>query len=253
MDMIEKIPHTPTREQIDRLQQAMSLMPQADNMKTDHFFVPGMYCRRLWRAAGTVIVGKVHKAPHFFVCAAGEIIAWSETGMRRLQPGDVIESKPGTKRVTYAVVDSIGMTIHKTDLTDLDAIEHELIEDDDIALFDSDNQIKFDVPAFRELTKRVIASEKPGFWSDWTEEEQRLYTAGDWRAFSKSRGYSDEAITEYGQWRNQIASGKARGVNPLLFINDLATEAALKNIALDTKGEIIKSSHAPFQHRGVLP
>lgn len=40
-----------------------------------------------------------------------------------------------------------------------------------------------DVFKFRELTARVIVGEKPGFWSDWTPEQQALYTSGDWRAF----------------------------------------------------------------------
>lgn len=131
----------PTKEQIDRLQEVMSTMPQM-KLQTEHFFSGGMYCRKLTRPAGTVIVGKVHKEPHFFLCAAGEIIAWSETGMRRLLPGDVIESKPGTKRVTYAVKDSVGMTIHKTDKTDLDEIEADLIEPDNTALFDARNILK---------------------------------------------------------------------------------------------------------------
>ena len=55
----------PTRDQIERLQVEMVKMPQAE-LKTDHFFSPGMYCRRVFRPAGTLIVGKVHKAPHFF-------------------------------------------------------------------------------------------------------------------------------------------------------------------------------------------
>jgi len=72
----------------------------------------------------------------------GEIIAWTENGMRRLQAGDVVESKPGTKRVTLATTDAIGITIHKTDKTDLDEIEAELIEPDETALFDSRNKLK---------------------------------------------------------------------------------------------------------------
>ena len=101
-----------------------------------------MYCRRVFRPAGTLIVGKVHKAPHFFLCAMGEIIAWTESGMKKLRPGDVVECQPGTKRVTLAVTDAIGITIHKTDKTDLDEIETELIEPDDLALFDSSNKLK---------------------------------------------------------------------------------------------------------------
>ena len=116
-------------------------MPQAE-LVTEHFFSPGMYCHRVFRPAGTLIVGKVHKQPHFFLCAKGEIIAWTENGMKVLQAGDVVESKPGTKRVTMATMDSIGITVHKTDKTDLDEIEAELVEPDDLALFDSGNKLK---------------------------------------------------------------------------------------------------------------
>lgn len=138
LDLMKEVP---TRDQIDRLQAEMATMPQVE-LQTEHFFSPGMYCRRVFRPAGTLIVGKVHKEPHFFLCAMGEIIAWTETGMRKLQAGDVVECKPGTKRVTLAVTDAIGMTIHKTDKTDLDEIETELIEPDDSALFDSTNKLK---------------------------------------------------------------------------------------------------------------
>ena len=133
--------HIPTREEIDRLQSEMSVMPQAE-LQTEHYFSGGMYCRKLTRPAGTLIVGKVHKKDHFFLCAKGEIIAWSEGGMKHLKAGDVICSKPGTKRVTLAVTDAIGITFHKTNKTNLDKIEKELIEPDELALFDSSNNLK---------------------------------------------------------------------------------------------------------------
>jgi quercetin dioxygenase-like cupin family protein len=139
--MNKVINNIPTREQIERLQAEMVKLPQ-DEVITEHYFSEGMYCRKVFRKAGTLIVGKVHKKPHFFLCAKGEIIAWSEKGMRNLKAGDVIESLPGTKRVTLAVEDSIGITFHKTDKTDLDEIEQELVEYDETALFDSDNKLK---------------------------------------------------------------------------------------------------------------
>lgn len=131
----------PSRDQIDRLQAEMVQMPQAE-LTTEHFFSPGMYMRKVFRPAGTLIVGKVHKEPHFFMCAMGEIVAWTEKGMVTLRAGDVVESKPGTKRVTMAVTDSIGITIHRTDKTDLDEIEVELLEPDTTALFDARNEVK---------------------------------------------------------------------------------------------------------------
>jgi len=133
--------HVPTREEILRLQDEMAKMPQAE-LQTEHYFSQGMYCRKVFRKAGTIIVGKVHKKNHFFMCAQGQIIAWSEKGMVTLNAGDVLCSKAGTKRVTMAVTDAIGITVHKTNKTDLDKIEKELIEPDELALYDSSNNIK---------------------------------------------------------------------------------------------------------------
>ena len=150
MTELEIIKETPTREQIDRLQAEMVKMPQVE-LQTEHYFVPGMYCRRVFRPAGTLIVGKIHKKPHFFLCVKGEIIAWTENGMRKLQAGDVVECQPGTKRVTLATQDSIGVTIHKTEETDLDKIELELVEPDETALFDSSNKLKQIVADIKKL------------------------------------------------------------------------------------------------------
>jgi hypothetical protein len=133
--------HTPTLEEIERLQHEMIKMPQAE-LETEHYFSGGMYCRKLIRPAGTLIVGKVHKKDHFFLCAKGQIIAWSEKGMVTLNEGDVLASKAGTKRVTLAVTDAIGITFHKTNKINLDKIEKELIEPDELALFDSGNKLK---------------------------------------------------------------------------------------------------------------
>ena len=133
----------PSREEIQRLQNELMAGPQVE-LTTEHYFNGGMYCRKVFRPAGTIIVGKIHKSDHFFMCTNGEIIAWSEKGMVTLKAGDVIESKAGTKRVTLAVVDSIGITVHKTDKTDLDEIEAELIEPEEVSMYDSSNKIKID-------------------------------------------------------------------------------------------------------------
>jgi hypothetical protein len=131
----------PSREQINRLQAEMSTMPQAE-LKTDHYFSGGMYCRKVFRPSGTLIVGKIHKEDHLFLCASGQIMAWTENGMKTLNAGDIVESKAGTKRVTLALTDAIGITIHKTDEKDLEKIEKQLIEPDNLALFDFNNEIK---------------------------------------------------------------------------------------------------------------
>lgn len=142
--------NVPTRQEIDRLQMEMSKFPQAE-LQTEHYFSDGMYCRKVFRSAGTLIVGKVHKKPHFFVVAKGQIIAWTENGMKTLNEGDVVCSQSGTKRVTLAITDAIGITIHQTDKTDLDELESELIEPDEAAMLDSDNKLKKSLLAKEEL------------------------------------------------------------------------------------------------------
>jgi len=131
----------PSREQINTLQSEMVKMPQAE-LKTEHYFSGGMYCRKVFRLAGTLIVGKIHKEDHIFLCASGQIMAWTELGMKTLNAGDIVESKAGTKRVTLALTDAIGITIHKTNETDLEKIEQQLIEPDDTALFNFANELK---------------------------------------------------------------------------------------------------------------
>jgi len=137
-DQVAPLGHQVTKEQIEQLQAHLVQMEQAEPV-TEHFIHEGMYCRRVWRKAGTVVVGKVHKKPHFFVCVEGELLAWSEKGMRRLKAGDIICSQPGTKRVTYAVTDATVLTFHVTGATDLEAIEKDLVEDCPESLFGPGN------------------------------------------------------------------------------------------------------------------
>jgi quercetin dioxygenase-like cupin family protein len=131
----------PSREAILALQTAMRGMPQLE-LETRHYFANGMYAREVDRPAGATIVGKIHRHEHFFIVTKGEIIVWTEQGMKRMPAPYVHVSLPGTKRVTYAVVDSTAMTVHRTENTDLDAIEAEIIEAEDGALFDARNALK---------------------------------------------------------------------------------------------------------------
>lgn len=237
------------------IKQAMRLLPTQNLIEfgrsivtREPLFADGMYARVVERKRGVTIVGKVHKREHFYIITKGAVLVTDGGSIPVLRvAGDVIVSKAGTERAVFALEDSICMTVHRTDKTDLDEIEAELIEPDPLAFFDAANRLKFDPEAFRELTQKVIAGEKPGFWSDWTSEEQRLYLAGEWRAFSKSRGYSDQAIAEYGEWLGMVKTAQDLGLDPYEGIADLAIAAGRKNVALDTRGEILKSSYLPFE------
>lgn len=127
-----------TREQIQRLQGEMAKLPQVE-LPTEHFFADGMYCRSLFRPAGTLIVGKVHRREHFYVICSGTVKVTGDDGVKEITGPQVIVSKPGTKRAVLALTDATCLTVHRTDETDLDAIEREVIEPEPEALFDAHN------------------------------------------------------------------------------------------------------------------
>jgi quercetin dioxygenase-like cupin family protein len=140
---------TVPRKKIAALEQAMraqtpeQLQDFLDKVEMRHFYADGMYCRVCKREAGVVIVGKVHKKEHLYIVAAGSVaVTNGDDAPVIYQAGEVIVSKPGTKRAVVALEDSICMTVHRTDKTDLDEIEEELIEPDELALFDARNKLK---------------------------------------------------------------------------------------------------------------
>jgi quercetin dioxygenase-like cupin family protein len=138
---MSELAHIPSREDIERLQASMRSLPQV-TLETKHHFADGMYCRELFRPAGTTIVGKVHRREHFYIVLSGDVTVVGEGGTTRLKAPCILVSPPGTKRAVYAHEDSTCITVHRTDETDLDAIERELIEPDETALFDAHNQLK---------------------------------------------------------------------------------------------------------------
>ena len=123
---------------------ASGAMEPAD-FPTEHFFVPGMYCRVMTMQAGVTFVGKVHKFEHFFILAKGEIVITVGDEVTRLKAPHVIASKGGVKRAGHVIENCMCITVHKTDKTDLDEIEKEVIEDDPRALYDARNQLKDEV------------------------------------------------------------------------------------------------------------
>ena len=123
-----------------RLQEMMAQLPQAE-LPTFHHFADGMYAREVHRPAGCLIVGKIHRREHFYIVTKGKVAVLMEGEAKIYEAPCVLISKPGTKRVVYAIEDSVCLTVHRTSLVDLDQIEEELIEPEGMRLFDSSNKI----------------------------------------------------------------------------------------------------------------
>lgn len=124
---IDALPSVPTRAQIDRLEEELLKHPQVE-IPPRHYFAAGLYAREITIPAGTMLTGKIHRTEHLNIISKGDITVWTEDGMKRLQAPFCLVSRPGTKRVGYAHTDTVWTTIHATTETDLEALEHELIE-----------------------------------------------------------------------------------------------------------------------------
>ena len=130
------------RAQIVAAQEELSQLPQASGMATKHLFVAGLYCRHMFIPAGTIIVGKEHKTDHFLIGCSGTLLVIGQGDDYYLQPGDVIPSSEGTKRLVMALTDVVALNIHRTDRQSTDGLEEELMARDPTALFDVNNQPK---------------------------------------------------------------------------------------------------------------
>ena len=107
---------------------------QVDSIKVElpvtNHFAKDVYGRELFIPEGTLLSGKIHKHSSLNMLLKGKLILITEDGRQELEAPYVIASKPGIKRVIYALSDCTWVTCHGTDLTDVDAIEAKFIAKD---------------------------------------------------------------------------------------------------------------------------
>lgn len=130
-----------TRGDVDRLQRELAKLPQYEPL-TKHHFHGGMYCREVWRAAGVLVVGAVHRKEHLYVIVSGTaLITGGNKPAKRVTGPTVMLSLPGTKRAVYAETDVLCMTFHRTDATTVEAAEAELVEPDATSQYGPGNRL----------------------------------------------------------------------------------------------------------------
>lgn len=235
-----------------------------DPFPLKHSFAEGVYIRELHIKKGHLCVGALHKDSYTNIILSGDMSVVTEDGFKRVSGPSYSIAPEMTKRFGYAHADTVWLTVHPnpTNSEDIDWLESQLhIENYELpdadgeydahTIFDEfvDYAIEidgsFNMERFRELTKSLHTKEKVGFWSDWTKEQQEAYISGDWERFSKVRGYEDEDIEELREWIDMYEAAISFGINPLEHTMDILIRSTGKNILLDTKGEIMKSSHLP--------
>jgi quercetin dioxygenase-like cupin family protein len=126
------------RDNVLRLQEALSRLPQIE-FETRHHFADGIYCREMLIPKGATLVGKIHKREHFFLLTKGVLRVTTDEGVVTLEAPAVLVASPGTKRAGYAIEDCVCINLHRTESRDLDVIEAECIEPEELRLFDARN------------------------------------------------------------------------------------------------------------------
>lgn len=127
-------------ENLSTLVEIVKHIPQVP-MPTKSFLLEGMYLRQCCIPAGTAFVGRKHKKPHYFICAKGEAQITTDNGIELIRAGMVLMVAPGSHRAGVTVEDTVFITIHRTEETDLAAIEDDLVTFDSRARYGVNNEI----------------------------------------------------------------------------------------------------------------
>ena len=125
------------RDRICSLESALSCLNDSYDMeefnegKINHHFGTGVYGRELFIPKGNIIVSKIHRGKTFNVIAKGKIaVICPHKGYNVYDGPFCFVSEPYTKRVVIALEDTLWITSHGTDKTDLDEVEEEIIAKD---------------------------------------------------------------------------------------------------------------------------
>ena len=112
---------------LDALAVELSKLPEPHRPLV-HRFTPGLYIRELSTPRGTVSISKIHKTRHPFTISKGKVAIWDGEEWTVIEAPYTGITEPGTRRVSCFLEDTVWTTYHVTDLTDVDAIEAEIIE-----------------------------------------------------------------------------------------------------------------------------
>tara|TARA_Y100000114_G_C11732180_1_gene314225 strand:- start:158 stop:574 length:417 start_codon:yes stop_codon:yes gene_type:complete len=104
-------------------------IPVVDEIPITHKFADGVYIRQMDMKKGQIVVGAVHKHLHAWFLMTGRVLI-NNNGekIEHIAPCYTI-SKPGARRVIYAVEDSIFVNVHKnpTNTKDIKELEKQIV------------------------------------------------------------------------------------------------------------------------------
>ena len=130
------------REEIQALQDMLISKADGENIEGDgkhvvhsnnfplkHTFADGVYVRQMDMKAESLVVGAIHNHLHVWFLLTGHLAVSTEDAIEEFVAPCYVVASPGSKRVIYAMEDSIFVNIHKNpkNIKDIEKLEKEII------------------------------------------------------------------------------------------------------------------------------
>ena len=125
---------------VERLEYQLSQMPDG-YFPTEHLFLPGMYLRKIFMPAGSLLTSMKHKTRHPFLIESGKLRVMDQTGVVDYEAPVLGITEAGTKRVLYIYEDTTWVTFHANpeNITDPDKMVEYLTHPNENPLFEKDD------------------------------------------------------------------------------------------------------------------
>ena len=130
------------REEIQALQDTLIAKADGDNIIGDgkgvvhsdkfplkHTFADGIYVRQMDMKADSLVIGAIHNHLHVWFLLTGHLAVYTEDAIEEFVAPCYVVASPGSKRVIYAIEDSIFVNIHKNpeNIKDIKKLEAEIV------------------------------------------------------------------------------------------------------------------------------
>ena len=101
----------------------------SENFPLKHTFADGIYIRQMDMKIGSVVVGAIHNPLHVWFLLTGHLAVATEDSIEEFLAPCYVLATPGSKRVIYAMEDSIFVNIHKNpdNIKDINELESEIV------------------------------------------------------------------------------------------------------------------------------
>ena len=101
------------------------IVTNSDLIPIEHFFMDGVYVRKMIMYKGITVIGAIHKHLHLCFLTEGHLVVADESGTKEYKAPCHIIATPGVKRVLHAIEHSVWYNTHKnpTDTENVREIE----------------------------------------------------------------------------------------------------------------------------------